>query len=484
VNRTFTLTFALTFAFTFSSTARAQPMMVDPSRMSGIPRPDPQVPAGTITVRLIRGELSNRVVGRDVELESTDGTRQTQKTDDQGRATFSGLSGGPFRAHARDGAVELASQPIQLAPNMGSRVMLVFPAAGGADGAGLPDKTVPAGTVVVKTEDGEGKPIAGLDVVLGHVRAGESGVREHRAKTNAQGEATFEGLDAKPTSGYLAEAIKDGQRYAGKPFRLVENMGARVTLSVRPVSKDVAQLSFGPESRFVFEVQDDAVQVIEILYLANPGTMAIDPGAGGLHIPLPEKSASAVVGPQAPANLSVSGHEAVWKGPVPPGETMLTVMYLLAFTGNQLVVQQPAPVAFAATNVITEKIDGFSVDGPSLTSEERDMNGHPVVLYRGPAAPAGGLIELTLNGLPHPNTLWALVAAFASVAILIGFGVYASRGAPAGSSAREKLEERRDKLLDELAAIDRGPGDAKKQKRRDELIDKLARLYKELDEVA
>ena len=52
----------------FISTALAQPMMIDPSKMSGIPRPDPQVPEGTITVRLIRGELSNRVVNHPVEL--------------------------------------------------------------------------------------------------------------------------------------------------------------------------------------------------------------------------------------------------------------------------------------------------------------------------------------------------------------------------------------------------------------------------------
>src|SRR5439155_7913156 len=52
----------------FLSTALAQPMMVDPSKMSGIPRADPQVPAGTITVRLIRGELSNRVTNHPVEL--------------------------------------------------------------------------------------------------------------------------------------------------------------------------------------------------------------------------------------------------------------------------------------------------------------------------------------------------------------------------------------------------------------------------------
>jgi hypothetical protein len=477
---------SLAFVLLLGGVVYAQPMMVDPSRMSGIPRPDPQVPAGTITVRLIRGELSNRMVGTEVLLESADGAKKTGKTDDQGRATFGGLSGGTaYRASAREGGVEMTSQPIELQPNMGTRVMLVFPAVGGADGVGRADKDVPAGTILVKAVDGEGKPIAGLDVVLGHARQGESGVRELKGKTNEQGEAKFEGQDAKPTSGYMAEVLKDGSKFTSKPFKMVENMGARVTLSVRPVSKDVAQLSFGPESRLVFEVQDDAVQVIEILYLTNPTTLPIDPGGGGLHIPLPDKAASAIVGPQAPPNLSVNGHEAIWKGPVPPGESMLTVMYLLGTTGAKLEFVQATPIGFAATNVITEKIEGFSVEGRDMQTEERDMNGHPVELYRGPAAPAGSQIELTLNGLPHQATLWSLIAAGAAVLILVGFGVYAARGASAGSGSREKLEHRRDHLLDELAAVDASPSDdPKKKKKRLELAEKLAQLYKELDEVA
>ena len=76
-------------------------MMIDPSKMSGIPRPDPQVPAGTITVRLIRGELSNRMVGIDVALVDAGGKAVKQKTDDQGRATFAGLTApGPYQAQA------------------------------------------------------------------------------------------------------------------------------------------------------------------------------------------------------------------------------------------------------------------------------------------------------------------------------------------------------------------------------------------------
>src|SRR5262249_55508132 len=71
----------------------AQIQMPDPKQMSGIPRPDGQMTPGTVTVRLIRGDLSNNITGHPVELHVGDKV-QTVKTDDQGRAEFSGLTPG------------------------------------------------------------------------------------------------------------------------------------------------------------------------------------------------------------------------------------------------------------------------------------------------------------------------------------------------------------------------------------------------------
>ena len=185
---------------------------------------------------------------------------------------------------------------------MGTRVMLVFqPKGGAADGVAHPDKAIPSGTVIVRAAGEGGEPLPGIDIVLGHARAGERAVQEHKGKTDAQGEAKFTGLDAKPESGYLAEAIKDGQRFAGKPFKLKENMGSRVTIDVRPVSKDVSQLHIGPGSHFIFEVADDVVQVAEVWRLMNPSATAIDPGPNGLHLPLAEHALSAQGGPAEPA---------------------------------------------------------------------------------------------------------------------------------------------------------------------------------------
>ena len=69
---------------------RAQP---DPRQMSGIPRPDPNLADGLITVRVIRGSFANNVVGHPVELRAGD-TVSTVDTDAEGRASFASLSPG------------------------------------------------------------------------------------------------------------------------------------------------------------------------------------------------------------------------------------------------------------------------------------------------------------------------------------------------------------------------------------------------------
>lgn len=102
--------------------AAAQP---DPRRMSGIPLPDPQLPAGTITVRVVRGALSNNVAGQPVELRDGDNVA-TAVTDAEGRAEFLTLNAGAMVVAATelDGA-RLESQPFAVPGQGGVRLMLV-----------------------------------------------------------------------------------------------------------------------------------------------------------------------------------------------------------------------------------------------------------------------------------------------------------------------------------------------------------------------
>src|SRR5712671_6386150 len=79
-----------------STVMRAQFQMPDPKQMSGIPRPVTDLPDGSISVRVIRGELSNNITNQPVELR-VGGKVLTAKTDEGGRAQFDKVTPGADR---------------------------------------------------------------------------------------------------------------------------------------------------------------------------------------------------------------------------------------------------------------------------------------------------------------------------------------------------------------------------------------------------
>ena len=107
----------------FAQTAAAG-QMPDPRQMSGVPLPTGEIPAGTVTVRVIRGALTNIVPSHPVELVGQ--VQAAGKTNEQGRAEFSGLTiGSKLRAVTTVDGERLESQEFTLPPNAGIRIMLV-----------------------------------------------------------------------------------------------------------------------------------------------------------------------------------------------------------------------------------------------------------------------------------------------------------------------------------------------------------------------
>ena len=99
--------------------------MPDPKQMSGIPRPVTDLPSGSLSVRLIKGDLSNNIAGHPVELHVGD-TVQTVKTDGAGRAQFDKLpSGATLKAVAVVDGERLESQEFPAPVQGGIRLMLV-----------------------------------------------------------------------------------------------------------------------------------------------------------------------------------------------------------------------------------------------------------------------------------------------------------------------------------------------------------------------
>jgi len=125
--------------------------MPDPKQMAGIPRPVDDLPNGAISVRLIRGALSNNIANHPVELRV--GSRVlTVKTDENGRAQFNDVApNATVKASADVDGEHLESQEFAAPARGGIRLMLVAtdPSKGSST---TPDAPAIAGQVVIANQ--------------------------------------------------------------------------------------------------------------------------------------------------------------------------------------------------------------------------------------------------------------------------------------------------------------------------------------------
>jgi hypothetical protein len=129
----------------------AQFQMPDVKQMSGIPRPVDDLPNGAISVRLIRGDLSNNIANHPIELHIGSNVL-TEKTDESGRAQFSNLTAGAtVKAIAVVDGERLESQEFPAPGKGGIRLMLVATDASKAP-ATTPDAPAVSGQVVIGSQ--------------------------------------------------------------------------------------------------------------------------------------------------------------------------------------------------------------------------------------------------------------------------------------------------------------------------------------------
>lgn len=259
--------FLATVATGGSTAQAAPPPMMDPSQMSGIPRPEPKLAPGTVTVRCLgKAGFSAPAVDTDVTLKVTgpDGkvTSFTGKTQEQGRATFdqlTGLIGGTAVASVTLGGSEVKSGSIPLLPGAGTAVMLVEGAtspaaaptaapagrppgvAGGqpaipAPGNAFPLDGMEVGSLTIGTFDLDARqPVASVVVKLTITPPeGEPVVRE--LTTDARGKAVFDKLlppEVPAGSTLAAEAllVEGGTLRKSQPFSMAADKGMALVLA-------------------------------------------------------------------------------------------------------------------------------------------------------------------------------------------------------------------------------------------------------------
>jgi len=373
--------------------------MPDARQMSGIPRPDPQLSSGVVTVRVIRGSFANPVDSLTVNLTGGSTTRQST-TNAEGRAEFSGIAPGTrLKASAVVAGERLESQDFAMPSSGGVRLALVA-----ADPS---------------------SPSAGPPPPAGPAAAAQRG-----------------------------------------------------------------SVVLGEDSRFVFEMGEDGLAVFYVLQIKNAASTPVQPEKPVLfELPAAARGAGLLEGSSPQAKLSGRGLEI--GGPFQPGDTIVQVAYSIPFGKPNVTIEQPLPIALTHLAVVAEKVGDVQLASPQMPEQQTmPANGKLYIAGRGGAVGANTVLTFTLSGLPH-HTTWPRDAALALAFLILAGGAWSTVRGGSGKSARQdrrrSLETRRDRLFDELTALElehrQGISDgAHYAARRRELVTALERVYAALDD--
>ena len=288
-----------------AASARAQ--MPDARQMSGIPRPDPQLATGTVTVRVARGSFANPVVSLTVDLTGGSSPRQAT-TNAEGRAEFTGIAPGTrVKASAVVAGEKLESQEFPMPASGGVRLALVA-----ADPSGAPATAAPAAPrPAVPAQPG--------DVVLGE------------------------------------------------------------------------------DSRFVFEMGEDGLNVFYVLQVRNGASSPVQP-AKPLVFELPADARGAGLLDGSSPQAKISGRRVEISGPFQPGDTIVQVGYTFPFGDANITIEQPVPVRLMHVAVVAEKAGEMQLSSPQVRDQQTmPANGKMYIAGRGGAVDANQILSVHVH---------------------------------------------------------------------------------------
>jgi hypothetical protein len=374
-----------------------------------------------------------------------------------------------------------------------------MPDARQMSGIARPDPELATGTVTVRVIRGSfANPVDSLTVDL------TGGAASRQATTNAEGRAEFTGIA--PGTRLKAAAVVAGERLESQEFAMPASGGIRLALVAADPSTPSAgsppaapspatpaqagSVVLGEDSRFVFEIGEDGLDVFYVLQIRNGATAPVQPPQKAIVFELPgaAKGASLLEGssPQA----TVSGRRLEIAGPFRPGDTMVQVAYSVPFGKANLTLEQPLPIRLMHVAVVAEKTGDMQLTSPQMPEQQTmPANGKFYIAGRGPAVEASQVLTFAFSNLPHHST-WPRDVALALAFLIIAGGAWSTvRGGrrTAQDDHRRELEARRDRLFDELTALEtddrQGTADPSHYAaRRRELVTALEQVYAALDD--
>jgi hypothetical protein len=163
----------------------------------------------------------------------------------------------------------------------------------------------------------------------------------------------------------------------------------------------------------------------------------------------------------------------------------------MPYSGPNVVIRQRIPVPLDHVAVVAQKVGDLQLSSPQI-ADQRTMpaQGNLYIAARGGAVAAGTVLEFSFSNVPHYATWPRNLAIGLALLVLVGGAAAALRpgSARTGRSAeRERLEARREKLFDELMALEAGHRERRVDperyaERRRELVAALERVYLALDD--
>jgi hypothetical protein len=423
----------LTIASVFVVPAPVRAQMPDLSQMSGRPLPVGDLPVGTVSVRVIRGALSNNLPNVDVRLEG--GPQPlTMKTDASGRAIFANVLPGPtWRASATVDGQRLESMPFTVPAQGGLRMLLVAGLQPGAGGAGA---GAGAGA------GGAGNPAAGGQGAAGAPGAGTSA-----------GAGMPSGIDAPPVQ--------------------------RGTVTI------------GGQSRFVVELGEQAVEVYCLFDLANTAAASVMPDAPIVFEMPPGAEGTTVLEGSTPT-AKADGRRVTVTGPFAPGSSPVQIAYRHVYEGPSLALAQVMPLRLGQLTVIVRKVSGLSVTVPN-SNGQRDvpLEGRTYLVVNGTGVDAGKPVSITLTGLPHHREWPQNTALALSVAIVVGglLMLTMTKSSAKDLGDERALRARRKTVFEQLVSLERrrttgkAADEASARVRREELLSQLEELDERISEL-
>jgi hypothetical protein len=312
-------------------------------------------------------------------------------------------------------------------------------------------------TVDVLALDVKSVPAIGVSIELLSMSDGRIANRWQK-HTDASGHARFAEVTPSTSLQYRVTTTSEGSSYGTRPFSLEDHAGAKVLFHVYPITRDPKKSIILGNALIFIEPRDDVLVVEYVQQYQNIGRTVLM--ANDLKIPLPARwrgfSTSLI---DADLSLAEKDNCVMLQGSIAPGQHATVFSFQIPTAATKTVAfdlglwpgVHQAQVATLARSGLSLDVEGFPAP-----NQVQGKGGQPLLVsarsFANEDLPPGAL-RIELDGLPVPG-MGRVVAA--ALAVLIAMGsLWRARCRPVASSDNEKYRRAKDRIIDELAALER-----------------------------